>query len=112
MDLTQKILGDLKLDYDVVEDLKKIKANIAIFELCKITQLREQLLESLEHIQGPQDVIVGNSKATPKVKNEKTTKTVKASSVVNTSSVENKEKIIGEDKRPNPRSNGALIGRK
>ena len=33
LDLTQKILGDLKLDYDVVEDLKKMKANITIFEL-------------------------------------------------------------------------------
>ena len=41
LDLTQKILGDLKLDYDVVEDLKKMKENIIIFELCKITQLRE-----------------------------------------------------------------------
>lgn len=31
MDLTQKILGDLKLDYDAVEDLKKMKANITVF---------------------------------------------------------------------------------
>ena len=31
LDLTQKILGDLKLDYDVVEDLKKMKANIVFF---------------------------------------------------------------------------------
>ena len=37
LDLTQNILGDLKLDYDVVEDLKKMKENITIFELCKIT---------------------------------------------------------------------------
>ena len=43
MDLTQMILGDLKLDYSVVEDLKKMKTNIIVFELCKITQLREQL---------------------------------------------------------------------
>jgi hypothetical protein len=43
MDLTQMILGDLKLGYSVVEDLKKMKENIAVFELCKITQLREQL---------------------------------------------------------------------
>ena len=63
-----------------------------MFELCKITQLREQLREYLWHIQGPQDVIVGNSKATPKAKNVKNTKTVKAASVANTSSVENKEK--------------------
>ena len=37
LDLTQKILGDLKLDYDVVEYLKKMKFNITVFELCKIT---------------------------------------------------------------------------
>ena len=43
MDLTQMILGDLKLDYSVVEDLKKMNANITVFELCKVTQLREQL---------------------------------------------------------------------
>ena len=54
MDLTKNILGDLKLDYDVVEDLKKIKSNITVSELCKITQLREQLCEALQHIQGPQ----------------------------------------------------------
>ena len=43
MDLTQMILGDLKLDYSVVEDLKNMNSNITVFELCKITQLREQL---------------------------------------------------------------------
>ena len=43
MDLTQMILGDLKLEYSVVEDLKKMKENITTFELCKITQMREQL---------------------------------------------------------------------
>ena len=43
MDLTHMILGDVKLDYSVVEDLKKMKANIIVFELCKITQLREKL---------------------------------------------------------------------
>ena len=53
MDLTNMILGDLKLDCGVVEDLKKMKANITVFELCKITQLREQLREVLQHIQGP-----------------------------------------------------------
>ena len=51
MDLPQMILGDLKLDYSVVEDLKKMNANITMFELCKITQLREQLREVLQHIQ-------------------------------------------------------------
>ena len=32
MDLTQEILGDLKLDYDVVEDLNKLKVTIIVFE--------------------------------------------------------------------------------
>ena len=67
-DLTQKVLGDLKLDYDLVEDLKKMKANITVFELCKITQLREQLRDALQTIQAPQDVVNNNSKATPKEK--------------------------------------------
>lgn len=31
MDITQKSLGDFKLDYDVLEDLKKMKENITIF---------------------------------------------------------------------------------
>ena len=94
MDLTQKILGDLKLQYDVVEDLKKMKANIIVFKLCKITQLREQLRDVLQHIQFPQNIIIGNSKATPKEKNVKTTKKIKNSSVANTSSTNNKEKKL------------------
>ena len=112
LDLTQKILGDLKLDYDAVEDLKKMKADITIFELCKITQLREQLRGALQHIQIPQDVVVGNSKVTPKEKNVKITKIVESSSGTNTSSIENKEKTTEEEKRPNPRVDAALIGRK
>ena len=86
LDLTQNILGDLKLYYDVVEDLKKMKTNIIVFKLCKITQLREQLRDDLQHIQGPQDVVIGNSKEALKEKNVKTTKIVKASTVANTSS--------------------------
>ena len=112
MDLTHKILGDLKLDYSVVEYLKKMIENITLFELCKITRLREQLREFLQHIQGPQDVLVGNSKTTPKGKSTKAIKIVKASSVANTSNVEYKEKKTMEEKRPNPRADGALIGRK
>jgi hypothetical protein len=112
LDLTQKILGDLKLEYDVVEGLKKMKENIIVFELCKITQLREQIREALQHIQGPQDVVIGNSKAEPKEKIVKTTKIVKTSSATNTSSMENNEKTTKEEKRLNPRANGVLIGRK
>ena len=66
LDLTQKILGDLKLDYDVVEDLNKMNTNITMFELCKMTKLMEPLREDLRHIQGPQDVAIGNSKVAPK----------------------------------------------
>ena len=61
----------------MVEDLKKMEANITVFELCKITQLREQLIDALQHIQGPQDVVISNMKVTPKEKNVKTTKIVK-----------------------------------
>jgi hypothetical protein len=52
------------LDYDVVEDFKKMKANITVFELCNITQLREQLRDALKTIQTPQDVVKSNSKNT------------------------------------------------
>ena len=57
-------------------------------------------------------MVVGNLKATPKGKSTKATKAVKASSVTNTSNVEEKEKTTMEEKRPNPREDGALIGRK
>ena len=57
-------------------------------------------------------MVIGNSKASPKEKNVKTKKIVKTSSVANTSSMENKEKTIKEENRLNPRSDGALIGRK
>ena len=43
INISQKILSVLKLDYDVVEDLKKMKSNIIVFELCKIAQLRDNL---------------------------------------------------------------------
>ena len=112
MDLTQMILGYLKLDYSVVEDLKKMKGNITMLELYKITELREKLQEVLQHIQGLQDVLVGNSKVTLKGKSIKSTKTFKASSVTNTSNVEGKERTTMEEKKPNPRVDGTLIGRK
>ena len=49
-----------------------MKANITIFELCKITQLREKLRDALQTIQAPKDVVNSNSKATPKEKNAQT----------------------------------------
>ena len=44
----------------MVEDLKKMKETIIVFELCKIKKLREQLRDALQHIQGPQGVVIGN----------------------------------------------------
>ena len=66
----------------------------------------------LQHIQGPQDVLVGNSKMTPKGKSIKSTKTFKASSVTNITNVESKERTTMEEKKHNPREDGMLIGRK
>ena len=66
----------------------------------------------LQHIQGPQDVLVGNSKVTPKGKSIKDTVTFKASSITNTSNVEDMERTTTEEKKPNPRVDGILIGRK
>ena len=66
----------------------------------------------LQHIQGPQDVLVGNSKVTLKGMSIKSTKTFKASSVTNTSNVEDRERTTMEEKKPNPRADGMLIGRK
>ena len=61
-------------------------------------------------MQGPQDVLVDNSKETLKGKSTKSTKIVKVSSVANTSNVEYKEKTTMEEKRANPRVDGSLVG--
>ena len=36
------------MDYDIVEDIKKVRANISLFEMCKVSQQKENLLKSLE----------------------------------------------------------------
>ena len=36
------------MNYDIVEDLKKIKANVPLFEMCKVPQQKERLLRALE----------------------------------------------------------------
>ena len=66
----------------------------------------------LQHIQGPQDVLVGNSKMTLKGKSIKATKSFKALSVANTANVEDKERTTMGERKPNPREDGILIGRK
>ena len=57
-------------------------------------------------------MLVGNSKLTWKGKIIKATETFKASSVTNTSNVEDKERKTMEERKPNPRADGMLIGRK
>jgi len=37
-----------QIEYDLVEDLKKIKANVPLFEMCKVPQQKEKLLKALE----------------------------------------------------------------
>ena len=34
------------MGYDIVEDIKKTKANISLFELCNLPQQRKKLLET------------------------------------------------------------------
>jgi len=36
------------MDYDIVEDIKKVWANISLFDLCHVPQQKEKLLKSLE----------------------------------------------------------------
>ena len=36
------------MDYDVVEDLKKVKVNVSLFEMCKVPQKKERLLKAFE----------------------------------------------------------------
>ena len=37
-----------QMDYDIVEDIKKVRANISLFEICKVPQQKEKLLKALE----------------------------------------------------------------
>jgi hypothetical protein len=75
--------------------------------------LRKKHRDALQTIQTPQDVVNSNSKATPKEKNVKTTKVVKTSTVANTSNSDNNEKTTEEEvRKPNPRVDGALIGKR
>ena len=81
-----------------------MKSNITVYELCKITQLREQQHKDLQYIQAAQDAIVGNTKETFKGKNGKVNKSIEASSVAN--------KTIVDKKRIDSREDGALIEKK
>ena len=41
-------LTEHKMEYDIVEDIKKVKANISLFEMCNVPQQKEKLLRALE----------------------------------------------------------------
>jgi hypothetical protein len=42
-----------KLDYNVVEDLKKMKANISVMDICRIPQQKGFLLQALSSVEDP-----------------------------------------------------------
>ena len=41
-------LTEHQMDYDIVEDIKKVKENISLFEMCNLQQQKEKLLKALE----------------------------------------------------------------
>ena len=45
---TKKGLVEYVMGYDIVEDIKKTKANISLFELCNFPQQRKNLLEAFD----------------------------------------------------------------
>ena len=36
------------MGYDIIEDIKKTKANISFFEMCSLPQQKKKLLEALD----------------------------------------------------------------
>ena len=47
-DNIKKNLEEYKMEYDIVEDIKRAKANISLFEMCNVPQQKEKLLKALE----------------------------------------------------------------
>ena len=37
-----------EMGYDIVEDIKRAKANISLFEMCNVPQQKERLLKAFE----------------------------------------------------------------
>ena len=37
-----------EMGYDIVEDVKKTKANVSLFEMCNLPQQKKKLLEALD----------------------------------------------------------------
>jgi hypothetical protein len=42
-----------KLDYNVVEDLKNLKANLSVMDICRIPQQKDLLLQALNSVENP-----------------------------------------------------------
>jgi hypothetical protein len=42
-----------KLDYNIVEDLKKLKANISVIDMCRIPQQNDFMLQALKSVENP-----------------------------------------------------------
>ena len=41
-------LTEHKINYDIVEDIKRVRENISLFEMCNVLQQKEKLLKALE----------------------------------------------------------------
>ena len=50
-DDVKKNLKEHKMEYDIVEDIKRAKANISLFEMCNMPQQKEILLKALETLE-------------------------------------------------------------
>ena len=48
IDNVKKSLKEHEMGYDIVEDIKKAKENISLFEMCNVPQQKEKLLKALE----------------------------------------------------------------
>ena len=48
IDNVEKNLKEHEMGYDIVEDIKKAKANISLLEMCNVPQQKEKLLRALE----------------------------------------------------------------
>ena len=54
----KKISTECEMGYDIIEDIKKTKENISLFEMCNLPQQRKKLLESFNAPAGkPQEDI-------------------------------------------------------
>ena len=48
IDNVKNNLKEHEMGYDIVEDIKKAKENISLFEMCNVPQQKQKLLKALE----------------------------------------------------------------